>query len=83
MRILEEQTITARLNEEAENVEFRLEGSKEPVVIPAEMNGKKAEAVLDGDTLAELGEVADGRVGLYAGGAAGGAGDLQYRSPFG
>ncbi len=68
MRILEEQTITARLNEEAENVEFRLEGSKEPVVIPAEMNGKKAEAVLDGDTLAELGEVADGRVGLYAGG---------------
>ncbi len=68
MRILEGQTITARLNEEAENVEFRLEGSGEPVVIPAKMNGKKAEAVLDGDTLAELGEVADGRVGLYAGG---------------
>lgn len=68
MRILKGQTITARLNEEAENVEFRLEGSGEPVVIPAKMNGKKAEAVLDGDTLAELGEVADGRVGLYAGG---------------
>ncbi len=67
VRILEEQTLSARLNQEATDVTFRLEGSKEPVIISAKMNGKQAEAVLDSDTLAKLGEVADGKVGLYVG----------------
>ncbi len=66
VRILEQQKLTARLNEEAENVEFCLEGSGEPVVIAAKTEGKRAEAVLDKDTLEKLGEAADGRVGLYA-----------------
>lgn len=67
-RILEEQVLMANLNQEASNVEFRLEGSGESAVIAADVAGKKAEAVLDGNTLAKLGEVADGKIGLYADG---------------
>lgn len=68
VRILEEQALSARMNQEAANVEFRLEGSSEPVVIAAKVTEKRAEAVLSSDMLAKLGEVADGKVGLYADG---------------
>ncbi len=68
VRILEERKLTARLNEEVADAEFRLEGSGEPVAIKAEISGKQAEAVLDAATLKKLGEAADGKVGLYAGG---------------
>ncbi len=68
VRILEESNLTARLNKEAGDVEFRLEGNGEIIAIKAEMNGKSAEALLDLAVLSKLGEVADGKIGLYADG---------------
>lgn len=68
VRVLEEQALTARLNQEVSEAEFRLEGGGEQIVICAEVEGKQAEAVLDKATLEKLGEAADGKVGLYVNG---------------
>ncbi len=67
-RILEETALSARLNQETSNVEFRLESSTGQVSLAAETVGNKAETVLDGETLAKLGEDADGKIGLYVDG---------------
>lgn len=67
-RILEERTLSARLNQKVSGAEFRLEGGGKQTVISAEVKGKQAEAVLDKDTLEKLGEAADGKIGLYVDG---------------
>lgn len=65
-RVLEETKIAARLNQEVEKAEFRISGGSKEVVLKASVNGKKAEAFLDAETLAQIGEAADGKLTLCA-----------------
>lgn len=67
-RILGERTLSARFNQEMLHGEFRLESSTGQVSLTAETNGNKVETVLDGETLAKLGEDAGGKIGLYVNG---------------
>lgn len=66
-RILEETILQARLNRPDVQVEFLVEGGESQIVIPAKTTGKIAEAVLEKQAIESLGEVADGRIGLYSG----------------
>lgn len=65
-RILEAQELSARLNQEASDVEFRLESKNGSSVIAAETTGRQAKALLDQSILEQLGEEAGGKIGLYA-----------------
>ncbi|MDO5408684.1 MAG: glycosyl hydrolase [Eubacteriales bacterium] len=66
-RILEETLLQARLKQPDMQVEFRIGDEQNPTVIPAKTKGKLAEAVLEKPILEAMGEMADGRIGLYAG----------------
>ncbi len=68
VRILEEKPIEARLNQGVSSAEFRIISQGKETVIPAEVSGREARAVLDRDTLAGLEPDADGKIGLYADG---------------
>jgi len=66
-RILEETTLKANLSvSDVKNVTFKILGNQE-VSLNATVSGKQATAILDKDNLAKMGEVADGKIILYAG----------------
>lgn len=66
-RVLEEMTLSARMNQELSDVEFAvMAGAGEEYRIPAAMDGKQADATLDAATLEKLGPTAEGKVRLYA-----------------
>lgn len=66
-RVLEEMTLSARLNQEGASVEFGVVGDGEEYRIPTSVEGKLASGALDAATLEKAGAAADGRVRLYAG----------------
>ncbi len=67
-RLLDETLLTARLNQEVSQAQFKIRGNGQEAVVDAMVTGRKAEAVLAEDVLAGLGEAADGTVTLYADG---------------
>ncbi|MDK2965057.1 glycosyl hydrolase [Lacrimispora sp.] len=67
-RILEETILMARVNQKVSKSEFQISGNEKEITIPADLEGKQVTAVLDETTLEKIGEVADGRIALYADG---------------
>lgn len=66
-RVLEPQSITARLNREGEKIHFIVSGGGREWKLEASVEGKQAEARLDETTLLEIGQAADGKVALFSG----------------
>ncbi len=67
-RVLGETKLAARLNREAGEAEFRLKAGGKETVIPAAVDGKYVEAVLDAAAAGELEPDADGKIELYGDG---------------
>lgn len=66
-RILAETVLGARISKSAEELHFVADGNEKQMEIPAEIDGKSVSGVLTEEMLAEIGEDANGRIGLYAG----------------
>lgn len=66
-RVLEPQTITARLSRKADGVRIQVSGNGTEIELDTKTEGTEASAELDTGTLAAIGEAVDGRIALYAG----------------
>ncbi len=66
-RILEETPITARLNKPDVNAVIAVSNEEQEIKLDTTVDGNTATAVLNADTLASLGEAANGTLILYSG----------------